>query len=80
MLAVGSFVIALLATVSSGQLADVISSCTTPNTVALTFVSVLLFFKIPLNAYNPRMMVHISTSKKQVASLSLILESHCTLI
>jgi hypothetical protein len=46
MVAVGFFDIALLAAVSSTsmQLATVISSCTAPNTVALTFVSVFLSF------------------------------------
>jgi len=37
MVAVGFFVVSLLAAVTSAQLANVISSCTTPNTVALTF-------------------------------------------
>ena len=77
MLAVGSFVIALLAIVSSGQQADVISSCTTPNTVALTFVSVFpSFFQSPLNVYNPRMTVHIYISKEIRCFATLILDSH----
>lgn len=71
MVSVGFFVVALLAAVSSAsiqkrQLANVISSCTTPNTVALTFVSVFFsFFQSPFNAYGDiRTMVHIPTSKE----------------
>lgn len=56
-------IVALLAVVSSAsmqtrqQKARVISSCTVPNTVALTFVS-LFFFVTYLTVYRSRMMAH----------------------
>lgn len=76
MFAVGFSVIAFLAAVTSAQLANVISSCTAPNTVALTFVSVFLsFFKSPFNAYDSRMTVHISTSKEMGCFTMLMLVS-----
>ena len=90
MVAIGFFqvIIALLAAVSSASIqrrqeANVITSCTTPNTVALTFVSVFLpFFQSPFNAFDPRTMDHISTCKEICCftGTTLILESHCTLI
>ena len=87
MVAIEFFLTALLAVVSSAsiqrrQQANVITSCTTPNTVALAFVSVFLsFFQSPFtNAFDPRTMAHISTCKEICCFTTLILESNCTLI
>ena len=77
----GLFITALLASVSSASietrqsLARVISACTTPNTVALTFVS-LFFFVARLKANGLRMMDHGYTSKEIYCFYRLLLHSY----